>query len=72
MFNNYCISRIQEEREERHRLKTVVKEQTKVGRPVEPTEPQIRLGSIFVKTNLRLNNMINLLSIFLNFLQLTI
>lgn len=44
MFKITLISRIQEEREERHRLKSVVKEQTKVGRPVEPTEPQIRLG----------------------------
>ncbi|XP_054724007.1 U2 snRNP-associated SURP motif-containing protein-like [Uloborus diversus] len=35
---------IQEEREERHRLKNVVKEQVKVGRPVEPVENQIRLG----------------------------
>ncbi|XP_035233376.1 U2 snRNP-associated SURP motif-containing protein-like [Stegodyphus dumicola] len=35
---------IQEEREERHRLKNVVKEQVKVGRPVEPVETQIRLA----------------------------
>ncbi|XP_015905552.1 U2 snRNP-associated SURP motif-containing protein [Parasteatoda tepidariorum] len=35
---------IQEEREERHRLKNIVKEQVKVGRPVEPVETQIRLA----------------------------
>ncbi|XP_055935383.1 U2 snRNP-associated SURP motif-containing protein-like [Argiope bruennichi] len=35
---------IQEEREERHRLKNVVKEQVKVGRPAEPVETQMRLA----------------------------
>lgn len=35
---------IQEEREERHRLKNVVKEQVKQGRPAEPPETQIRLA----------------------------
>lgn len=36
--------RIQEEREERHRLKNAVKEQVKQGRPVDPPETQARLG----------------------------
>ncbi|GIY33458.1 hypothetical protein CDAR_474071 [Caerostris darwini] len=35
---------IQEEREERHRLKSAVKEHVKVSRPVEPMENQIRLA----------------------------